>query len=520
MKVKFIFFLFVISFLLHSCKKGVPSWETDITAPIIHFSLDIDNLIPDSLMQTDANNAITLVFDKKIYELALDSMVSFHDTNSALYFFSPVTGVLQPGQSLVNSTDIKKFNFGSAQLSSIKVKHGSILVKYSNSLLEKVDVSYTFPNSNLNGSPFSIHEILPSHADNPNPIYKTYDISGCYFDLTGLNHNAFNTTVIHGVINIDANAQPVNVNAFDNVVMSSTFNDIEIGFAKGYFGSSTYEIGPEITNLGLFRNIRSGNLQLNNVSMKLLVHNGLGVDARALLKSFWSMNSFNQNTISLNSPLINQPLNISRAIETNQIGQAVQASDYVYDFSNSNVAALLENFPDYIGYHLQISSNPLGNVSSGDDFYYDGNPFSASLQIEVPLSMIASDLVVADTNAFIFSTGNVNSGQFYITVINGFPLSANLELKLFDNHNIQIHTLMANQLISPAILGTNGKVTENTKSIVVISLNELDMYKLKNTSRICSYVKFNTMPQASAVRIYKDYKMDITVSGNFNFTIQ
>ncbi len=512
--------LLLLLIAMFSCKKGNPSWEMDVTAPLIHFNLGIDQIIPDSLMQTDADNAISIVYEKMLYELSVDSMVNFPDTASTLYFFSPISGVLQPGQVLVNSTENKKFNFGNAQLTQIKIKKGSIIVEFKNTINERVDISYSFPTANINGSPFIIHESIASHLDNPNPIYKTYDISGYTFDLTGTNHNLINTLPIQGIIKIADDAQAVNVNSFDAVVMNSMFSNIEIGYAKGYFGSSTFEIGPETSTLGLFNKIIGGSIDFNDVKMKLFVHNGLGVDARATIKNFWCANHQNSLTISLASTIINQPQNITRALETFNPAQPVQANDYTFDISNSNVEAMLENFPDIIGYHLMINTNPLGNVSAGNDFYYDGNGFSASFQVEIPLSIIAHDLIIADTVPFTVSLENVNSGKLFLHVLNGFPLGANLQLKLFDANHIQIHTLMGSQEILPAMLDINDKVSEKTKTTITIPLSELDILKLKRTTYMSIVAKFNTVPQQHPVKIYKGYNMDVTVSGDFNFNVQ
>ena len=79
---------------------------------------------------------------------------------------------------------------------------------------------------------------------------------------------------------------------------------------------------------------------------------------------------------------------------------------------------------------------------------------------------------------------------------------------------------MSDQLIAPALLGNNGKVSEKTKTTVIIPLNELDIIKLKSAARISTYIKFNTVPQTQAVQIYKDYKIDVTLSGDFNFNVQ
>src|SRR4030095_9655882 len=67
-----------------SCKKGVesrPSWDASILAPLLESSLSINDLLADSLIQTNSDNSVSLVFSNPLYHLSLtDQAVDIPDT--------------------------------------------------------------------------------------------------------------------------------------------------------------------------------------------------------------------------------------------------------------------------------------------------------------------------------------------------------------------------------------------------------------------------------------------------------
>ena len=69
------------------------------------------------------------------------------------------------------------------------------------------------------------------------------------------------------------------------------------------------------------------------------------------------------------------------------------------DNGNSNIDAFIENLPDGITYDLDVTANPLGDVSNGNDFLYDDSRLTADLDVDIPLNIIATDLTLTPCGA-------------------------------------------------------------------------------------------------------------------------
>ncbi|MCE9537744.1 MAG: hypothetical protein K8R85_00785, partial [Bacteroidetes bacterium] len=68
--------------LIFSCRKELekPFWNTEVLAPLINASLNINNLLPDSILQANADSSMKIVFQNDIYKLAMDTIFKIPDT--------------------------------------------------------------------------------------------------------------------------------------------------------------------------------------------------------------------------------------------------------------------------------------------------------------------------------------------------------------------------------------------------------------------------------------------------------
>ena len=55
-----------------------PTWETDISTPLIYSSLDFTNIINDSIIKFDTlnDNSLNLLFQKEIINYSFDSLIN------------------------------------------------------------------------------------------------------------------------------------------------------------------------------------------------------------------------------------------------------------------------------------------------------------------------------------------------------------------------------------------------------------------------------------------------------------
>ena len=92
------------------------------------------------------------------------------------------------------------------------------------------------------------------------------------------------------------------------------------------------------------------------------------------------------------------------------------------------------------------------------------------MEISMPLSLIAQDIVLLDTSLSVDFPDDLNETTFTILVKNGFPLSAKIKLQLLDENFQVLETLEENNFIEAAPLGQNGRVIQAVESQIVSPL--------------------------------------------------
>jgi len=74
MKNRFTLIIFVIILILSSCKKNIsPTWDINAEGPLLYTSLGISNIIPDSLLKTNPDNSLSIIYENSLYNFQIDS---------------------------------------------------------------------------------------------------------------------------------------------------------------------------------------------------------------------------------------------------------------------------------------------------------------------------------------------------------------------------------------------------------------------------------------------------------------
>ena len=518
--------LFVSLFLLvYSCKKeGPPQWDVSVLSPLIKTSMGIDKIVPDSLLQTNPDNSLAIVFDNTLYNFSLDSLIEIPDSITTQTFQSPISALIQPGMQFLDIDDNHYFSAEGAQITDIIIRTGFIKLALSNTIHEDVICTYTIPCATKNGAAFQITKLIPAATNVPSVVNEFADISGYSFNLRGIYGNSSNTIVSHIGAWIDPAGNPVNITTADHMTVSAGFNNLVIDYVKGYFGKQNLNFGPDTADFSIFKNIIGGHLNLEKIKMSLTLNNGFGLDARVILNQLKSINSQTNHDVNFYNSIIGSAINISRATETGNSTYPVNPSNYMINLDNSNIKQFIENLPDKIAYSLNLTTNPLGNVSCGNDFAYYNNGLKASMNLQIPLSLIANDLTLQDTVDLNISKpadgSRIKDGIFYLDADNGFPFNAEIQLYLLSSNNVIIDSILTSNYISSGILDANNKVISKTHSNLVIPLSENKLNSVYDTKKMIIRVKFNTANAGQYIKIYSDYKIDMKLKGDFNFLIQ
>lgn len=80
--VKRIFIFILASVILFSCRKDSmkPEWDADFLTPLVSTRITLNQLIPDSLIETDANGNCYFVYESVLGNIYLDSLLKIPDT--------------------------------------------------------------------------------------------------------------------------------------------------------------------------------------------------------------------------------------------------------------------------------------------------------------------------------------------------------------------------------------------------------------------------------------------------------
>ncbi|HTL80743.1 MAG TPA: hypothetical protein VL651_03505, partial [Bacteroidia bacterium] len=345
----------------------------------------------------------------------------------------------------------------------------------------------------------------------------------------GVNHDRVNTITSTFSAKIDpTETSGVQVFPADTVAAIVTYSGIHPWYLHGYFGNQTIHIGPEESFFSVFHKVRSGSLGLDSLKMSLTLDNYVGMDSRVTINNIWSRNTHTGNSVYLANSIIGTPININRGMLTNSDPPVTPDHHlFVFDNSNSNAKALLENVPDELGYDVTLLTNPLGNVSANNDFLYTDYGIDAKLNVEMPLNFFADQLVIADTTNIDFSSiknkENIEKGTLTLHAQNDFPFSASVQFFLVDANNNVLDSLVAppGTIVSgiTGMLNNYLVATGFASSEVRIPLTATQTQALLNSTHIIMRAIYDTNSAPTYVKIFDTNRLDLQLSADFDYLV-
>jgi hypothetical protein len=518
--------------LFVSCKKGQPTWDVNVLTPIVSTSLSINNLLADTLIKVNPDTSVSLIYNGTLYDLNTDSILKMPDTILKYPYVAFFTTTVNPGQPVLpvnNSTTT--YNINTVQLRKATLLTGFVDIEVTSYINQPTDMTYKVACATLGGSPLIMYVKVPAkNGTIPGRAKRTYSLANYSIDFTGPSHNGYNTinTILSGIVDSLAPSY-ASISPGDSLNINARFYGIEPNYAKGYFGTVTKTYTSQST-FPLFKKVIGGSLMMQNISVTMQLENNFGIDARINLAKLSSVNTHTASTVNLtDAGLINNSININRATETFNPASPVIPSVQTFSLTpaNSNILAWLDNMPNNVGYTLQVTTDPLGNVSGSNDFAYYGYGITSNLNISLPLSIIANNLTLEDTLNANFANSaqaqQVKSGTFTIYADNGFPFSAGMQVYLLDSNMKIADSLMAPpQTIAAGIMNSNGIVLSPQNSVLTINMNTIRTQLLLKTKHIIVLSRFNmgSNPPPVYRKIYSYYQLNVKLVGNFDYQIK
>lgn len=519
---------------LSSCRKepASPTWDIDVAVPLVRTTLGLGDLLPDSLLSTDADGSVRLIYRSRLFALKLDTVLTAPDT-TLRYVYPPfdlggATLTFFPGTTIPAITDVTRFDLEELALSELRVRSGQLEIALKNRLATAILADFSIGGATLNGAELQVNGVIPAgSASSPATHVIDRSLAGYRFDLRGPQYDDVNTIAPRMDLTTDPNGATVQMTNADSLEALVSYRDVVPAYAKGYFGTRAVELDADTSKLDVFRDI-SGLLDIEAAEARLDVRNGVGMDMRARLLYLKGINSRTGSSVELSHPIIGAPLNVDRAID---LGNGFQEASNSWSVSstNSNLAELIEVLPDELAYDLDLELDPLGDVSNGNDFFYYESTLATDLEVEIPLRLRATDLVLRKDIA-IQLDGTVDrhalrSGTLHLFATNGFPFSAALQLSIVDSEGNVQATLAPGGTVPSAQVNTDGEVTSGSYTQVSFSIAAADLDRLYPSAdgsvpagKLRVSATFNTAG-VNPVQLRADHAIDLQVSFEGNYVV-
>lgn len=513
--LKRILFLVILpGLVVISCKKdSQPWWETTWHGPAAHGTINLSDLLEDSLINSN-DQKVWLGLDRNIFALQTDSLLKLpNDVERTSYKLQfPLT--INPGNPIFDLDKARPLQAGDAEITKAYLKYGKIKVQTKSTYDQPMEYTYIFPGITRNGQPFTIQNTVEGASSGTMTKDHEYELVDYEIDLTGKNHDRFNRIHYNVKARTTDYADTMTITTQDSFALLFSFEDIELNGIKGYFGQKDIHFN-DTSNIRLFNQIQSGIIDLDSINAHLYITNGMGADLQLRVNKFSSINRKNNQEVKLQASFIGSTINIGRAIQASNI----QSITKDLDLSSSNVDAFIENLPDRLSYDMEMKINPMGNVSMGNDFYYNSNQLNVQLSMHIPLKLSLANLRFQDTLDVDLNEGSepLQSAELQIHFTNYFPLEASVDLYARSSGgNLKIST--QTNTIEAAGINSQGVVTAPQESVIQLELNQETLEVIRKNGQLLMNIHLNTYNQ-QMIEIYEDYKIDYQIRGQVSIRI-
>lgn len=450
---RIVLFVSLLLFVV-SCKKENTVWESDWAAPIINDTLSLANLTNDSTL-IESSGFYELDLSRTLFDLKVADFVSIPDTTIEETFTFSGSLNLTPGFSFVNSIEEHTINMEEIQLKLVILSAGYIDVRVENPLGTTTIFEVKLPGVSKDGVVFTNQYAAPPGTQaNPGVVFESIDLTGYTLDLTGLSGGEYNILRSQITVSTDPSGPSVFITPADITKVKATFRDVDIDYARGYFGNRVVSDTSDVF-LDIMNKVQSGMIDLPNTSITFEIENGIKVSAEGTLTTANNENA-SGNVVQLTGGQMGTSFNIDPATGT---WDALLPSSKTINFnsSNSNIENYIENLgaKHNLGYKLQM--NPWGNVSGGYDELFSNSKLRIKMHANMPLTIGLDQLVLKDTFDIKLNQDpektRIKSGELILQASNGFPISGSVKLMLRNEGGVLLHTVTGSSALNSGLYG-------------------------------------------------------------------
>lgn len=521
---------FLLLVAISSCKKvdlnkiTYGEWHPDLALPLAYSTFDVYDIFArtnssDLVIVDTLTGALSLVYESDITVFEggdLTTIDNFSESQNVT--LSDFGGLPSPGFSSTltysgqNTTD---FNFtGGAEIKEIQFDEGLLNLDITSRFKHPFSITISIPSMKKNGVGFSTIINVNAATSSPATSQITENLKDYIADLT-LNNTTNNKLKIEYVITLNGNGNPLLPT--DDLDIDFGFSSLKMNYVKGYLGVRNFNLPEDTVLLKVFQFSENGHFELINPKVRLSLINSFGVPSQLDLNQIRTVNTNTGQVSDLLGYTQHHPL-----LSPSVMWDSATTTILLDKTNTNNIENIVEPTPKLLTVNANVIMNPNGNTGV-DNFVTKDSKLRLNSEVELPLHGLAHSFTVRDTSNFN-SPGeakNLKNVMFRLIVNNGFPVSVFAKIRFLDSEYQEVFEFSQNQimLVESAPVDAAGKVTSILKKITDIKLNEAQIKLLDEVKYIEILGEANTKDFAFGknVKIYDTYKMDLKLSGKFEF---
>jgi hypothetical protein len=520
--MKKIYILILLVAIITNCKKSntSTSWNANYSLPISSGNVGLfDFLDSNKIYESSDSSHIIFKDSRTVYELDQEDFLNeleftFEDT---MDIPSLIYGIpFEPGFNIPYTfSENKQFTFSDMELTSISFNTLQIEYTIRSNVEGAIDFEFSFPNIYDNNANIISQTILvPENLSGNSTVTGYFDLENSTMDLTGTNGNSFNEIMTEFKLGASStNDSDLILTSSSEVIVDIKLKNLSIEKAIGYLGKININTEQEI-DISIMDQVSAKNISIGPPKLNLNISNGVGVDAQLKLKEITF--SKNNNQLNITHPIINNTININRALD---LGWDFQTSNYtiVIDSGNSNIQSIISLLPNKVSSKYELMTNPLGNISGHNDFYNSNQPLQVNLDIELPLLVNIDSLVFSENISLeLPSDLTIKNGEIFFEFQNGFPFEICAEIKIENGNTIGLSPTC----IQSGITNTNGEVVNPSSNYHIIEINENDMNDLASSKQLELKLSISNPDNNINYAILNSHKFNFKIGGNFKTEIK
>ncbi|MCK9616302.1 MAG: hypothetical protein M0R21_00535 [Lentimicrobiaceae bacterium] len=516
------------AFVLASCLKDYdfdkmtdPDWNASWAVPIVNSKLSLEKILnkdDNYFIEDEQTHQLSLVYKTQLLSQTAEEFLTIGDQN--IHVVTDTLNIDAPtgDTSLYIITKYYQFNPPNEgqRIDSLFIKSALISLNYMSFINHNAILKVKIPGASKNGNIFQENIAYTFTGSLPVTGDKQLDFSG--YKIT-LDSSPGHTNELAVIIELRVIGDNNPNNSPYTFIFDADITGVKFSKVFGYFGQYEFPFNDSIT-FNLFRNNIHGDFRLEDVKLRVMANNSMGMPLAIHIQELKAHSSINAPyNVNINDHLsFPNPLFIP-APDEQHIGQSADTT-YVFSSANSKIINAINISPQYILFDIIGKSNPANNPNA-INFIYDTSRFTVDLQVEMPLYGLLNGFWLQDTINFeINKLDNIEQIEFKINSTNHFPIDAEIQVYFADSRYRVLDSLIYPDddpiVLKAAPVGgpPDYRVIENpppqeyTFIPEPLTRNRLD--KLENCKKLIIRPKLSTYQQG-LVKIYSDYTIDVKI---------